>query len=282
MGQEFYIIVVEPKYQGNIGAIARVMANFGQKKLVLVNPCPVEAEAFFRAMHAQDILENAEVYPDLKSAIKDLDVVIGTSGILNKNDRHHLRNPVSSMDLKKLIAGVEGKIGIVFGREDRGLDTDELAMMDFLVYIPANPEYPSLNLSHAVAVILYEIWGIDCSYQSFEPASAEHKEKLFRMFDAYLEAMEFAEHKKKRISLVFQRVIGRAMISRHEFSVLMGVFSRGIRKIRESRVRDAGQNQMITNNGIVDCQNVDENDDEEEDYGTDTLYDGEESQNKQE
>ena len=70
---DFYVIVVEPKYSGNIGAIARVMANFDFKNLYLVGPCNLDDECYQRAVHAQDILKNAKIFKDYKKAFKEMD-----------------------------------------------------------------------------------------------------------------------------------------------------------------------------------------------------------------
>src|SRR6195256_6339941 len=78
---EVRVVLVEPKNQGNVGAVARAMKNFGVEELVLVNPCPIGEEARQRAMHGADILEAAKVVPDFDASIEDADFVVGTSGV---------------------------------------------------------------------------------------------------------------------------------------------------------------------------------------------------------
>ena len=88
--------MVEPKYSGNIGGVARVMANFDFHNLYLVNPsCELDDECYKRAMHAQEIVENTKVFKSFEKAIKDMDYVVATSSVESKNDKRFLRNAVS-------------------------------------------------------------------------------------------------------------------------------------------------------------------------------------------
>jgi len=132
---EFFIILVEPKYGGNVGATARVIMNFGFSKLYLVNPCKLDEECYTRAMHANSILENAHIFPNFKDSIKNMDYLVATSSIEHKKDKRHLRNSISIENLAKRIFDIEGKIGLVFGREDYGLYNEEIAACDVMLKI---------------------------------------------------------------------------------------------------------------------------------------------------
>ena len=92
---EFYIVLVEPKYGGNIGAVARSMANFDFKNLYLINPCELDDDCYARAMHAQDILDDAKIFPSFNEAIKNLDYLVATTSIESKTDKRHLRIPLT-------------------------------------------------------------------------------------------------------------------------------------------------------------------------------------------
>jgi TrmH family RNA methyltransferase len=123
---------VEPKYGGNVGAIARAMANFDFKNLYLVNPCNLDDECYARSKHASYILDDAKIFSSFEEAIQDVDYLVATSSIESQNDKRHLRNSVLLEELTDKIYDVDGKIGLVFGREDYGLLNEELSKCDFI------------------------------------------------------------------------------------------------------------------------------------------------------
>ena len=91
---EFYIILAEPKYGGNVGAVARSMANFDFTNLILVNPCKLDDECYMRAVHASKIIDDTKIYSTFKEAIDKMDYLVATSSIESQNDKRHLRNAV--------------------------------------------------------------------------------------------------------------------------------------------------------------------------------------------
>ena len=146
------IIFVEPEGSGNIGSLARVMKNFGFDKLVLVKPPELDNnETRMMAMHAYDLIEKARIFPTFKDAIKDFDHVIGTTACLC---RHKNIAPLKSF-LKKPIPD---NAAIVFGRESTGLTNEEKELCEQLITIPANKKYSTLNVTHAAAIVLYELF----------------------------------------------------------------------------------------------------------------------------
>jgi TrmH family RNA methyltransferase len=228
------VVLVEPKYGGNIGAVARAMANFDFKKLFLVNPCELDEECFARAMHAQDILKKAKTYLSFKEAVSKLDFLVGTSSIDSKNDKRHLRNPLDLNEFGKKIFEVDGKVGLVFGREDYGLFNEELAACDIMVRIPTSESYHSMNLSHAVSLVLFSLF-----VKTYDKKSEKRtidgleKEKLHKFFSELLIAINYPEHKKENTEVMFRRIMGRAMPSKWEYHTLMGVLSKSIDKINK-------------------------------------------------
>jgi tRNA/rRNA methyltransferase len=222
----YAVIVVEPKTGGNIGAIARSMANFGLKELILVNPREIGEEAYIRAMHAQDILDEAKVVNSFEEAAEMVDLLVATSARTVHSEKKTIRVPMTPEEFFSKFKDYGGKIGIVFGREDYGLYNDELMKCDLFISIPANPEYPVLNLSHAATVIFYELYR-----QGYEPterteASGHEKEKLFQFFDGLLDAIKWPEYKKNRASITFRRLISRAAPTKWEFYTIAGVIKR--------------------------------------------------------
>ena len=230
---EFYIVLVEPKYSGNIGAVARAMMNFDFDKLYLVNPCELDDECYARSMHAHKILDETKNFSTFKEAVKKIDYLVATSSIEYKKDKKHLRNPVLIEDFAKKIFELDGKVGLIFGREDYGLYNEEIAACDIMLRIPTSELYLSLNLSHAVSLVLYSIY----LRKEFTPKKKRdigkiEKEKLYEFFSNLLEEINYPEHKKENTEIMFKRILGRAMPSKWEYHTLMGVLSRTLEKIR--------------------------------------------------
>src|SRR5213592_2485361 len=138
-----------PSGQGLTRTKSLAMKNFDASDLVLVNPCPLGIEARQSAMHGVDILESARVFPDLASALKDADLIVGTSGIDTESEKRFPRIAIGPRDLAIKVHDVQGTIALLFGREDFGLLDEELRRCDLLVKVPASTGYPILNLSHA-------------------------------------------------------------------------------------------------------------------------------------
>lgn len=224
------VVLVEPKFEGNIGAVARAMRNFGVDRLVLVRPCPIGDDARKRAMAGLPILESARTAATLDEALAGADIVVGTSGIDAQNEKRFLRISVSPRELAQRLAPVSGTVALVFGREDFGLLTEELAQCDLLVTVPASPEAPVLNVSHAAAVILYELHGTQGPRR--RTASGLETQNLRKAFDDLLSVTEYPHHRRKRTRIMFRRLVGRAVPTKWEFYALMGALQRATKRIR--------------------------------------------------
>ncbi len=150
------IILVEPIYSGNVGAVARIMNNFCITDLRIVGSVP-EKNDFYLAMHSEHILEQASLYPKLEDAVAGLDRVIAFSRRLGKNKPIDL----TPRQMARYVHSIpKAKIGIVFGRETYGLTDTEADLCPLRCHIPANPEFPSLNLAQAVALATWEIYSL--------------------------------------------------------------------------------------------------------------------------
>jgi len=209
------------------------MANFDFKHLYLVNPCKLDDECYARSMHAHNILDDAKIFDDFDKAVENLDYLVATSSIESSSDKKHLRNALELDDFISKIFDVEGKIGLVFGREDYGLYNDELAACDIMVKIPTSSSYPSLNLSHAVNIVLYSLYVKNKSDKKHKRVIGNvEKQKLYQFFSELLDEINYPDHKKENTRVMFKRVMGRAMPSKWEYHTLMGVLSRTLEKIR--------------------------------------------------
>ena len=209
------------------------MANFDFKNLYLVNPCELDDECYTRAMHAQKIVDEAKVFTSFEQAVKDIDYLVATSSIESKNDKRHLRNAILLESLTKQLYEVDGKIGIVFGREDYGLFNEEIAACDVMLRIPTSESYLSLNLSHAVALVLYSLYIKRKTIPKEKRTIGKiEKEKLYSFFSELLKEINYPQHKKENTKIMFKRIMGRAMPSKWEYHTLMGVFSKSLDKIK--------------------------------------------------
>jgi TrmH family RNA methyltransferase len=131
----------------------------------------------------------------------------------------------------------KSRVGLLFGREDYGLFDDELLLCDLLINIPTNPDYPIMNLSHAVAVVLYELASADqkISIRGHRKASKFEREKLFQQFRDLLDITDYPNHKRENTEILFRRVLGRATLSKWEFHTLMGVFGRARKRLEKNK-----------------------------------------------
>ncbi len=150
------IILVGTSHSGNIGSAARAMKTMGLSRLVLAEPrTEIDGHSMALAAGASSVLQQVIVTEDLRSAIADCSLVIGTSARSRTLSWPML--DAREAGLKLAQEAEQGPVALVFGRENHGLNNEELQMCDFHVCIPANPEYSSLNLAQAVQLLSYEI-----------------------------------------------------------------------------------------------------------------------------
>jgi tRNA/rRNA methyltransferase len=228
----FKIVLVEPQNDGNIGAVARSMGNFGFKELTMVNPCPITDEAFKRAKHANYILEAATVVDEFEEALNDCFLVVGTSGIITQGEGNYARIPLSPREFAERVVDHEERIALVFGREDMGLTQEQLLRCDLLVHIPAHEGYPILNLSHAVSILLYELFALQNGPSKPNPATEHEKDLLFQNFADLLEAVHYPPFRREKTNVMFRRMLGRSVPTKYEFHTIMGVLGGAVKRIK--------------------------------------------------
>lgn len=156
--ENIYIVFVECETPGNIGFLARTMANFGLKNLVLINPPTLTNEAYYQATHGKYIVENAKIYPTLDDFYQSqrIDFKVASTGMAG-GSYNLSRIPIRPEELGRSM-NVSNKIAILFGREGNGLTNKEIEDCDICVSIPTDPTYPIMNISHAAAIIFYELF----------------------------------------------------------------------------------------------------------------------------
>lgn len=219
------VVLVEPLYQGNVGSVTRAMKNFGFSDLVLVNPCKLEGEARAMSSHARDILENAKIVSTLEEAIDDCSIIIGTTGISGSRFDLHLRVPgYSPAQMRERLNGLNGRVAILFGREDNGFAKEELKKCDMIMTIPTSDIYPVMNLSHAVAVVLYELSEItNADTPLADPFDIQ---LLYEHLAELLNDIDYPEHKREKTELMLRRIFGRACLLPREVQTLRGIIAK--------------------------------------------------------
>lgn len=230
----FTVVLVEPQVEGNVGAVARAMGNFGLSRLVLVNPCRLGDDAYRRAKHARGILEAARVVEDLPGALAESSLAVGTTAVPSENVRAFHRQAMPPWELAAKLSEAEGSAALVLGRENYGLYNEELDLIDLLVHIPSNPAYPVLNVSHAASVLFYELYRRETepSISRGPLASGLEKETLMDAFHEFLLATRYPAHKRRRTEVMFRRLVGRAVPSKWEFHALMGAVRGAVKFLR--------------------------------------------------
>jgi len=220
------IILMEPKLSANVGAIARVMKNFGFNDLVLINPkCNhLSQTARNRAKHANDVLQKAKVKK--KGFLKQFDYIIATTAVLG-TDYNIPRSPITPKQLAEKINSIDKlKIGILIGREGPGLTNKEILESDFIVTIPASPEYKTMNISHAVGIILYELFMKSKKAKTHEHiifASKKEKEIILKNLNKILNRLDFkTKEKKETQKKVWKRLLGKSFLTKREAFALIG------------------------------------------------------------
>lgn len=219
------IVLVEPQHPGNIGAVARAMANFGLNDLAMIKGCDLANESYARSKSGRPILEKSKRYDTIEEAIADCDIAIGTSGIRPEGDKRWFRAPQDVKKINEIIAD-RGKPALLFGRENHGLYREELALCEATVTIPTNPEYPILNLSHAVALVLYEIKRKE-KVKNVKKRKSVSQDEFERLVDRIMDLLEISSYPERRLDrsrTTLRRLISRGNPDEGEYENLMGIF----------------------------------------------------------
>ncbi len=225
-----YVALVEPLYPENVGFVARLVKNFNSLGLILVAPKADLNKAEKTAVHATDVLRDAVILERFEDLLR-YPYLIGTTARVASSYNLH-RSVVYPWAIPPL---KPRKTVIVFGREDTGLRNQELEKCELIVNIPASDSYGVMNLSHAVAVLLYELYSRRLRKQvfPFEPAEKELYDAIYRKLKTVVSLLEYPPGKDVVAYLNLRRVFGKAVMTRREAFGVLGVLSRIIKKLKE-------------------------------------------------
>ena len=242
------IVMVNTTLPANIGSALRAMKTMGLSKLVLVAPKTYpHPDIDALAAGATDLIEQIEIVETLEDAIKDCHLVFGTSARSRTIPWPLLdARPAAEKSMRAVIHDQQ-EIAIVFGREDRGLTNDELALANYHVTIPVNSDYGVLNVAQAIQVICYEMRMVTLAFADKqhddqavmhvtdsedmhwdEPlVTHEQMEQFYPHIEKMLAEIEFMDPKNPRLlPLRLRRLFGRIQLDKMEYHLLRGIFSR--------------------------------------------------------
>jgi len=228
--QNVKIVLIETSHPGNIGAAARAMKNMCLDQLYLVNPKDFpSAVATARASGADDVLANAVRCETLEQAVKDCSLVIGASARLRSVEWPEL-NPRECAELVN-VEESKGGVAIIFGREDSGLSNTELDKCQYLVHIPTNPDYSSLNIAAAIQVICYEIHVANRDEKPEQEnveqrATGAQMEGFFNHMESALTEIGFLKPPScQKLVRRLRRLYNRAQLDQTDVNILRGMLS---------------------------------------------------------
>ncbi len=221
------IVLVAPLYGGNVGSVCRAMANTGLSDLVLVAPPGLDLEeARKMAVSAGPLFDARREVATLAEAVADCGLVMGATARLGLY-RQHAATP-RELAPRALDAAEHAPVALVFGREDKGLSNEEIALCTQLIRIPSHPGYVSLNLAQAVMVCAYELFVAAGVFEAPVEKSAESpadlRERLFDIWRKTLLDIGFmSEEKADHMMLGLRRVWSRGKMTVDDVNILLGI-----------------------------------------------------------
>jgi tRNA/rRNA methyltransferase len=230
------VVLVRPHTPANLGSAARAARNFGVEDLRLVEPAaPVDEEARRLASGADAVLDGLRRFPTLSEAVAEFDAVVATSSLRGREEQRFLALEELPGFLSEL--GEGARAAFVFGPERSGLTEGERSRASACLRLPARPEFPTLNLSHAVAVVLAvanlqretrlspeEAW-----------APAADVEGALEHWDRALDAIGFYDTGHRERSLRdWRRIVAARPLNRREVAILRGVANRVLVSLRRA------------------------------------------------
>ena len=219
------IILVEPQIPGNVGAVARVLKNFGVNSLCLIRPCPfLTREAISRASKAEDILYRAKLFSSLEDALSNCQYVVTTTA-----RRRYKISLLTPREIAPFLSAMsqENRIALVFGPERSGLKNEELALGHISITIPTDASYPSLNLAQAVGIVLYELFlQTKCGISQKFPrlATGAQLSAMYKHLMEVLDKIGFVQKgQEEHTELVIRRLFSKIPLEEKDIQVIRGI-----------------------------------------------------------
>lgn len=235
---DLVVVLVSPQGDANIGAVARSMSCFGVRELVLVTPrrTPTE-ESYNWAVHGKTILDRCRVLDSLGEALADVNLSLG---LTRRSGKRRFRLSSSRAVAERILPRyLPARVALVFGNEESGLSTEDLALCNRRVQIPTHPEHGSLNLAHAVSVMLYELLGREkpaASFKAARPATAASKAGMLSEMREGLIAIGYPGHGAPMEEEIgkLSDILNRAVLEDWEVNFLLGIV-RHLKKVHKEQ-----------------------------------------------
>ncbi len=235
------VALVEPQYHVNVGHVARLMKNFGLKKLYLVKPRFDRAEAVKYSTHGKDVLAAARI-ATLAQLRKRFDILIGTTAIPATSRLNVVRESISAEQAARIIRDGAGKdFCIVLGRESSGLNNRELALCDLVAVVDTKTRYRTMNIAHALVVLLYEVSknkpGLPAkkSKKSAGPASQQDIGLLLQYASRVADAGNYDLHKKPLLEAALKKLLAKGAPTAKDVMLLVSLMRRSLLAIQRKK-----------------------------------------------
>ncbi|MDP7203079.1 MAG: TrmH family RNA methyltransferase [Candidatus Poseidoniaceae archaeon] len=243
------IVLVRTAHPGNLGAAARAMLNFGFSELRLLDPqCDITEEARDRAKFAGSVLDHSTIHTSWDECMQDIGLVIGTSGKREGGPKTSFRHFLALTKASEKAMEHGGKVALVFGGEGVGLTTSELDRCDLLTTIPTWEGYPICNLSHAVALFLYEMCRTIDTCPAEKPLDGGTRRILERSILELSESLTLEGTKSRMTQQTLKRTILRGLPSDDEAQQLIGAFveaTTAMQKVSDDEEWQRGRRRRI-------------------------------------
>jgi tRNA/rRNA methyltransferase len=239
------ITLIEPQYPVNVGHIARLMKNFGLKKLYFVRPNFDKIEAAKYSTHGNDIIIAAKSVT-LSQLRKKFDVIVGTTAILGSSRLNILRESISAEQLAKIIHDSSIKdFCILLGRESSGLNNEELKLCNLVVTIDTKTNYRTMNVAHALAILLYEIsklqspeLPVKMNKKKIELASQKDIDLLLQYVNKLADAGNYDLHKKPLLESAVKNLLAKSVPTMKDIMLLVSLLRKSHLAIERLRQKN--------------------------------------------
>jgi len=226
------IAMIEPEHEVNVGHVARIMKNFGLEELLLVKPKFDARKATVYAVHGKDLLDKAKTI-DFTN-LRKFDLLIGTTAIRSSDRSNVTRDSINPSQLAQILVDSKQNVCLVVGRESTGLNNKELSICDIVVSIDTGTAYRTLNISHALAILLYEMK--KNAYQKKRNLASVHERELLMDYALRLaKATGYRRHKISLLEMAFKRFLGRNMMTSKEAMLMVTLFRHAMLTIERKR-----------------------------------------------